>query len=117
MLRILRLLVGLVGLVAITLFAIGNRAPVDVSFWPTPVTVDLPLYGVFLIGLVLGVVVTALIAAVELLRLRIENRRLARRLHGYEYQAKLRESAEDEAAVQRIRERSRSTALTVSAGS
>lgn len=115
MLRIVRLLVALVGLLLIVLFAISNRTPVDISFWPTPIVVDLPLYGVFLIGLVLGTLVTALLASAEMLRLRIENRRLARRLHGYEYQAKLRESAEDEAAVRRIRERSRSTALTTAA--
>lgn len=117
MLRILRLLLGLAGLLLITLFAIANRAPVDVSFWPTPLSVDLPLYGVFLIGLMLGVILTASMAAVELLRLKIDNRRLARQLHGFQYQAKLRESAEEEAAVQRIRDRSRSTALTLSPSS
>jgi uncharacterized integral membrane protein len=117
MLRILRLLLGLVGLLLITLFAIANRAPVDVSFWPTPLSADVPLYGVFLIGLMLGVIVTALIAAVDLLRLRLENRRLSRQLHGFQYQAKLRESAEEKAAVQRIRDRSRATALTLSASS
>lgn len=117
MLRIVRLLAAFVGLVLVTLFAIGNRSPVDVSFWPSPVTVDLPLYGVFLIGLGLGVLVTAAIAAVELFRLRLQNRRLARRLHGYEYQARLRESTEDEEAVRRIRERGRSTALVAGPGS
>ncbi|GBD42964.1 hypothetical protein HRbin40_00425 [bacterium HR40] len=103
MLRILRLLAAGSGLLLIVLFAIGNRAPVDVAFWPTPLVVDLPLYGVFLMGLLLGALVTAAIAGFELLRLRLDYRRLARRLHGYEYQARLREAAAEDAALERIR--------------
>jgi uncharacterized integral membrane protein len=54
MTRLVRLVLGLAGLVVIVAFAIANRAPVDVSFAPFPVQVELPVYGVLLLGLVLG---------------------------------------------------------------
>jgi uncharacterized integral membrane protein len=54
MTRLLRLVLGLAGLVVIVAFAIANRTPVDVSFAPFPVVLELPVYGVFLLGLVLG---------------------------------------------------------------
>jgi putative membrane protein len=54
MTRLVRPVLGLAGLVVIVAFAIANRAPVDVSFAPLPVQVELPVYGVFLLGLVLG---------------------------------------------------------------
>jgi lipopolysaccharide assembly protein A len=54
MTRLVRLVLGLAGLVVIVAFAIANRAPVAVSFAPLPVQVELPVYGVFLLGLVLG---------------------------------------------------------------
>ena len=54
MTRLLRLVLGLAGLVVIVAFAIANRTPVEVSFAPFPVLLELPVYGVFLLGLVLG---------------------------------------------------------------
>ena len=54
MTKALRILVGLAGLLVIVAFAIANRTPVEVSFAPLPVAIELPLYGVFLLGLVLG---------------------------------------------------------------
>ena len=116
MLRLLRVLVGLTGLVVVVLFAIANRQPVDVSFWPLPVTVDLPLYGVLLVGLVLGVGLTALVASVEILRLRMRCRRLERRLRGFEYQARMAAEREEEAEVARTRARGRELALSAPGG-
>lgn len=54
MIRILRLLLGFVGVLIVGTFAIANRGPIDVSFAPLPVVVELPVYGVFLLGLVVG---------------------------------------------------------------
>jgi putative membrane protein len=54
MTRLVRLVLTLVGLVVIVAFAVANRTPVDVSFAPFPVLLELPVYGVFLFGLVLG---------------------------------------------------------------
>ena len=52
--RILRLLIGLLAVIAIVAFAVANRTPVEVSFAPLPIVLELPVYGVFLLGLVLG---------------------------------------------------------------
>jgi lipopolysaccharide assembly protein A len=54
MIRLIRTILALAGLIVIVAFAIANRAPVDVSFAPLPAVVELPVYGVFLIGLVIG---------------------------------------------------------------
>jgi uncharacterized integral membrane protein len=54
MIRLIRTILALVGLIVIVAFAIANRAPVDVSFAPLPIALELPVYGVFLIGLVIG---------------------------------------------------------------
>ena len=44
-------------LIVIIAFAVANRMPVDVGFAPFPITVELPLYGAFLLGLVVGVLI------------------------------------------------------------
>jgi uncharacterized integral membrane protein len=54
MMKLLRIVLGLIGLIVIVTFAIANRTPVDVSFAPLPIVIELPVYGVFLMGLVLG---------------------------------------------------------------
>jgi uncharacterized integral membrane protein len=54
MTRLVRLIVGLIALLIIVIFAIANRAPVEVSFAPLPLAIELPVYGVFLLGLVIG---------------------------------------------------------------
>jgi lipopolysaccharide assembly protein A len=54
MIRLIRTILALVGLIVIVAFAIANRTPVEVSFAPLPIALELPVYGVFLIGLVIG---------------------------------------------------------------
>jgi uncharacterized integral membrane protein len=54
MIKFLRILLGLVGLVVVVAFAVANRLPVAVSLAPLPIVLELPVYGVFLLGLVLG---------------------------------------------------------------
>ena len=56
MVKFLRTILGLIGLLVIVLFAIGNRQPIEISLWPTPFAIELPVYGVFLVALILGVV-------------------------------------------------------------
>ncbi len=111
MLRLLRVLIGLTGLAIVVLFAIANRQPVDVRFWPLPVSVDLPLYGVLLVGLVIGVLLTALAAGIEILRLRLRCHRLERRLHAFEEEARIRAEREEEEAIARAQARGRQLAL------
>jgi lipopolysaccharide assembly protein A len=54
MIKLLRIVLALAGLIVIVAFAVANRTPVDVSFAPLPIVIELPVYGVFLLGLVLG---------------------------------------------------------------
>jgi putative membrane protein len=54
MIRLIRLVLSLAGLAVIVAFAIANRTPVDVSFAPFPIVIEFPVYGVFLLGLVVG---------------------------------------------------------------
>ena len=54
MTKFLRTLLALAALIVIVAFAIANRTPVPVSFAPLPILIELPAYGVFLLGLVLG---------------------------------------------------------------
>ena len=54
MTKLLRTLLALAALIVIVTFAIANRTPVPVSFAPLPILIELPAYGVFLLGLVLG---------------------------------------------------------------
>jgi uncharacterized integral membrane protein len=57
MAKLLRLIIGIVALVIIIGFAIANRSVVKVGLAPLPSTIELPVYGVFLLGLVVGVLV------------------------------------------------------------
>jgi uncharacterized integral membrane protein len=57
MIKLLRLLVGIVALAIIIAFALANRGVVEVGLLPFPTTIELPVYGVFLFGLVVGVLV------------------------------------------------------------
>ena len=54
MIKILRVVLGLAALVVVVAFAVANRMPVAVSLAPLPIVLELPVYGVFLLGLVLG---------------------------------------------------------------
>jgi uncharacterized integral membrane protein len=57
MIKLLRLIVGIVALAIIIAFALANRGVVEVGLVPFPTTIELPVYGVFLLGLVVGVLV------------------------------------------------------------
>ena len=76
MIGILRVLLALVGLIVVMAFAIANRTPVEVSFAPLPIVIELPVYGVFLLGLVLG----GLIGGLAVWLGGVPERRRARRL-------------------------------------
>ena len=54
MIKLLRLLIAIVALLIIIGFAIANRGVVEVGLAPLPSTIELPVYGVFLLGLVVG---------------------------------------------------------------
>jgi uncharacterized integral membrane protein len=57
MVKLLRLIIAIIALVILIGFAIANRGVVQVGMAPFPTTIELPVYGVFLLGLVIGVLV------------------------------------------------------------
>jgi uncharacterized integral membrane protein len=86
MIKALRILLGLAGLIVIVAFAIANRAPVGVSFAPLPIVIELPVYGVFLLGLVVGGLLGGIAVWLASARYRRQARRLRKRVWALENQ-------------------------------
>jgi uncharacterized integral membrane protein len=103
MVRILRLLLGLVALIVIVAFAVANRTPVDVSFAPLPLTIELPLYGAFLLGLIVGVLVGGIGVWLGGLAKRHQARRMRNKLWALENQLNLLKQQEEKAQAERYR--------------
>jgi uncharacterized integral membrane protein len=101
MIRSLRLLLGLVALIVIVTFAIANRTPVDVSFAPFPLTLELPLYGAFLFGLVIGVLVGGIGVWLGGFARRREAKRLRSRVWALENQLRVQKQQEERARAER----------------
>ena len=60
--KLIRTVLALAGLLMIVTFAVANRQAVEVSFWPTPFVRDVPIYGILLVGIVIGVLLGAISA-------------------------------------------------------
>jgi uncharacterized integral membrane protein len=101
MARILRLALALVALIVIIAFAIANRTPVAVSFAPLPVEIELPLYGVFLIGLVLGVLIGGIGVWLGAFGQRREARRMRNKVWALENQLNVIKQQEERAQAER----------------
>jgi lipopolysaccharide assembly protein A len=101
MVRSLRLLLALVALIVIVAFAIANRTPVDVSFAPLPMTIELPLYGAFLFGLIIGTLVGGIGVWLGGLAQRHRARRLRSRVWALENQLSLLKQQEEKAQAER----------------
>ena len=86
MIRLVRLALALVGLVVIVAFAIANRGPVDVSFAPFPIAIELPVYGVFMLGLVLGALIGGTAVWLRGLGQRRDTRRMRNKVWALENQ-------------------------------
>ncbi|MDX6751259.1 lipopolysaccharide assembly protein LapA domain-containing protein [Geminicoccaceae bacterium 1502E] len=111
MLKIIRLLLAVAAAVAIILFAVANRQPVDVSFWPTPFVTDMPLWGVFVIGLLVGVLVGGVASWLAGWKSRREGRQARRRVVALEAREQLRREEQARAEAQEVRQRRERTAL------
>ncbi len=57
--------------VAVVIFAISNRAPATLDFWPFAIAFDVPVFLLPLAGMVLGAALAALAGGVSLLRARV----------------------------------------------
>ncbi|MCS6876813.1 MAG: lipopolysaccharide assembly protein LapA domain-containing protein [Geminicoccaceae bacterium] len=94
MLRLVRTIAALVGVMAITVFALANRAPVAVDLLLTPGKIEVPLYALFLSGLIVGCALGAVGTWLSGLPLRREARRIRRRLAELESRERLRAEGE-----------------------
>ena len=101
MLRLIRLIVAILVLAVIVIFSIANRDIVEVSFAPLPVTMELPLYGVFLIGLVFGVLVGGFSVWFSYLARAREARKLRNKVWALENQLNLIRQEEEKARAER----------------
>src|SRR5262245_55991030 len=86
MIKTLRILLGLVGLLMVVAFAVANRMPVAVSLAPLPIVLELPVYGVFLLGLVLGGLLGGIVLWLGSARYRWRARRLRNQVGSLESQ-------------------------------
>jgi len=57
--------------VAVVIFAISNRQPATLDFWPFEIAFDVPVFLLALAGMVTGAALAALAGGASLLRLRI----------------------------------------------
>ena len=103
MIKFLRTILGLIGLLLIVLFAVGNRQPVEVSLWPTPFVIELPLYGVFMTALIFGVILGGIASWLGGHKKRAEAARSRRQLALYEEREARRRRDEEARAAEEAR--------------
>ena len=103
MLKLIRALLFLAGLVVVVLLSIANRGHVDVGFWPLPYAVNVPLYWVFLFSLAVGAILGGLAAWLSGNRRRSETRDLRAKARELEEQERRRREAADRALAEEAR--------------
>lgn len=111
MIKLLRILLAVVGLVVIVILAVDNRAPVAVSFWPLPFTYQVPLYWVFLFGLILGAILGGISFWLSAWAYRSEARAMRRRVRAIEYQERLKREREEQAILEQARRKTQAIAI------
>ena len=114
MLKLLTFLLALAGAIVIIVLSVDNRQIVDIVFWPLPFSYRLPLYVVFLIGLVAGALLGGAATWLSAHGHRREARHLRRKVRAVEYQDRLRKEQEEQEALELARRKTQSTALTAS---
>jgi lipopolysaccharide assembly protein A len=66
--------------IVVACFAVSNRTPIDLEFWPLPLALSVPIYLVVLVVLLLGLLVGWLAGWVGSWSVRRERRRHAKRI-------------------------------------
>ena len=66
--------------IVIACFAVSNRAPVDLEFWPLPLALSVPIYLVVLVVLLFGLLVGWFVGWIGSWSVRRERRRHAKRI-------------------------------------
>lgn len=102
--KIIRGILGLIGLVIVVCFAISNRETVEVALWPLPDTITVRLFWVFLFGLVLGAVLGGLGAWLGGMSKRRDRRRMRRKADDLEGQLRTIRQEQEAADAQAYEE-------------
>lgn len=111
---LVRTLIGLLGLVVIVVFAVANRGPVDVNLVIVPMVVTMPLYGLFLLGLLAGVVLGGIAAWLGSWRTRHEGKVARRRLGTIEAREQMEQRRIEEQQLAERKQRRQQLALAAS---
>lgn len=111
MIKLVRLLLALVGVIVIVMLAVDNRGIVEIIFWPLPFQLRMPLYAVFLIGLFLGALLGGTALWLSSQSKRREARQLRRKVAAVEYQDRLNREREEQEALEQARRKTQSLAL------
>ncbi len=76
MIKMIRILLGLAGVLVIGAFSVSNRGIVEMGLWPLPLTIEVQLFWVFLFGLAVGIVLGGLGTWLGGMRKRREGRQM-----------------------------------------
>ena len=111
MTRLLRLLLGLLGLILIVMLAVDNRQPVNLVFWPLPFSYEMPLYAVFLLGLFAGALLGGTALWLSSSTDRRQARAMRRRVRAIEYQERLNREREEQEILEQARRKTQAIAI------
>lgn len=113
MMRLIRLLIAAVAAVYLIVFAVQNRDVVDVVVWPHTsfAPLSLPVWGVLLSGIVIGIVLAAIAVWLGGWRWRSRAAAAHRTLRSQERRQEAAERREEYAAAQRAAERRKAAEL------
>jgi len=109
---IIRAILVVVGLLAVVMLSIDNRALVGFSLWPLPYTYQAPLYWIMLVALALGIVLGGLASWVSGAATRAERRRLRNKVGMLEQHERAKREAEERAQVEEARRKTQALALS-----
>lgn len=111
MIKFLQLLLALCGLIVIVMLAVDNRGPVDLVFWPLPFSYQVPLYWVFLIGLILGALLGGAALWLSNGAERREARAMRRKVRAVEYQERQEREHREQDILEQARRKTQAIAI------
>jgi uncharacterized integral membrane protein len=112
MLKLLTFLLALLGALVIVVLSVDNRQIVEIVFWPLPFTYRMPLYAVFLLGLLAGALLGGTATWLSSHADRREARALRRKVRAVDYQERLKREREEQEALEQARRKTQNLALT-----
>ncbi|TVQ34521.1 MAG: DUF1049 domain-containing protein [Geminicoccaceae bacterium] len=105
MLRLIRYLLAAAAALYLVVFAVQNRGLVDVVIWPGLVPLTVPVWGLVLAVLVVGVLLAGIVLWLSGMRWRAEATRAQRVLRSQEVRRQINEQREEERAAAAAAER------------